>query len=96
MIRTSILLSATVLILLLFGLLNRLYFLAPWRRILFSHCGGSIAFFTGVVGLNLIAATHAINRKILLKDTGRKLSHFDNQLHAERPDGLPPFLSERH
>ena len=96
MIRTSILVSATVLILLMFGLMTRLGFLAPSRRILFLHCGGSIAFFTGVLGLNLFAATHAINRKILLKDTGRKLSHFDNQLQAERPDGLPPFLSESY
>lgn len=96
MIRTSILLSATVLVLLLFGLMSRLEFLAPSRRILFSHCGGSIAFFTGVLGLNLFAATHAINRKILLKDTGRKLSHFDNHLQAGRPEGLPPFLSESH
>jgi len=96
MIRTSILLSATVLMLLLFGLMSRLDFLAAWRRILFPHCGGSIALFMSVLGLNLFAATHAINRKILLKDTGRKLSHFDNHLQAEGLEGLPPFLSERH
>jgi hypothetical protein len=95
MIRTSILLSATALILVLFGLMSRLEFLAPWRRILFSHCGGSIAFFAGALGLNLFAATHAINRKLLLKDTGRKLIHFDNHLQAEGPEGLPPLFTGR-
>lgn len=94
MIRHSLFLTVTALILVLFGLMNRLGFLAPWRRVLFAHCGGSIALFTGVLGVNLFAATHAINRKILLKDTGRKLSHFDNQLQAGGPEGLPPFLGE--
>lgn len=35
-----------------------------------------------------------VNRKLLVKDTGRKLSHLDNQLQAEGTDGLPPFLKE--
>jgi hypothetical protein len=40
------------------------------------------------LGLNLFAATLAINRKILLKDTVRKLSHFDNQFQSEGTDRL--------
>ncbi len=95
MIRNSLFLSATALILLIFGLMKRLDFLAASKKLLFLHCGGSIAVFLGVLGLNLFAATLAINRKILLKDTGRKLSHFDNQLQAEGHEGLPPFLTER-
>lgn len=94
MIRNSLFISATVLILVLFGLMNRLDFLAASKKALFVHCGGSIALFIGALGLNLLAAALAINRKILLKDTGRKLSHFDNQLQAEGPEGLPPFLTE--
>jgi hypothetical protein len=94
-IRTSLFLSATILLLVLFGLMSRLTFLAAWKRALFSHCGSSIAIFIAILGLNLFAATLAINRKILLKDTGRKLSHFDNQLQAGGPEGLPPFLAER-
>lgn len=95
MIRNCLFLSATALLLVVFGLAYRLQFLAPWKRVLFFHCGASIAFFLGVLGLNLFAATLAINRKILLKDTGRKLSHFDNQLQAGSPEGLPHFLLER-
>ena len=95
MIRNCLFLSATALLPIVFGLANRLEFLAPWKRPLFLHCGASIAFFLGVLGLNLFAATLAMNRKILLKDTGRKLSHFDNQLQAGSSEGLPPFLLER-
>ena len=94
MIRSSLFVSATALILVLFGLVSRLDFLASSKKALFVHCGGSIAFFITTIGLNLFAATLAINRKILLKDTGRKLSHFDNQLQAGGPEGLPPFLVE--
>jgi len=54
-----------------------------------------MAIFIAVLGVNLFAAALAINRKILLKDTGRKLSHFDNQMHAGSPEGLPPFFAER-
>jgi hypothetical protein len=94
-IRQSLFISATVLILVIFGLMSRLNFLAASKKVLLLHCGISLAIFIGTLGLNLFAALLAINRKVLLKDTGRKLSHFDNQLQAERPEGLPPFLTER-
>lgn len=95
MIRNSLFISATALILLLFGLMSRLHFLAASKKALFLHCGASMAVFIGTLGLNLFAAVLAINRKILLKDTGRKLSHFDNQMQAETPEGLPRFLTGR-
>ena len=95
MIRNSIFITATVLVLVVFGLMKRLAFLAPMKRALFAHCAVSMAVFIALVGLNFFAAVLAINRKILLKDTGRKLSHFDNQLQAGGPEGLPPFLTER-
>jgi hypothetical protein len=94
MIRNSLFISTTALILVVFGLMSRLDFLAESKKVLFLHCGASIAVFMGVLGVNLFAALLAINRKILLKDTGRKLSHFDNQLQAGGPEGLPPFLTE--
>ncbi len=95
MIRNSILVATTLVALGLFGLMKRLAFLAPAKLAVWSHCGGSVELFVTALGLNLFAAALAINRKILLKDTGRKLSHFDNQLQAQGPDGLTPFLLER-
>jgi len=95
MIRNSLFISATFLILVVFALMRRLDFLAASKRALFLHCGMTMAIFFAVLALNLFAATLAINRKILLKDTGRKLSHFDNQIQAEGPEGLPPILAGR-
>ena len=95
MIRSSLFISTSLLVVGLMGLLHRLNFLAPWRRELFAHCGGTIATYVGILGLNLFAATLAINRKLFLKDTGRKLSHFDNQLQAGGPESLPPFFEAR-
>lgn len=95
MIRSSLFVSVILLLLVLFGLMNRLEFLAPSKRSLLNHCGGSIALYTSALGVNLFAATLGINRKIFLKDTGRKLSHFDNQLQAGGPEPLPPFTGEK-
>ncbi len=96
MIRNSLFISATALILVLFGLMDRVAFLASAKHLLFLHCGASIAGFIFLLGLNLFAAALAINRKIHLKDTGRKLSHFDNQLQTEGPESLGhPFGEAR-
>jgi hypothetical protein len=93
MIRNSLFASATLVSLGVFGLISRLDFLAPYKKALFLHCGGSLAFFLGTFGLNLFAAALGINRKLLLKDTGRKLSHFDKQLTGTN-DIVPQFLEE--
>ena len=95
MIRNSLFITGTLLALVLLVLAKRLQFLAPMKQILFTHCGTDLVIFVGLLGLNLFAASLAINRKILLKDTGRKLSHFDNQLQTTGPEGLPPFVTER-
>jgi len=94
MMRNSFFVTTVALVLAVVMLLRRLTFLAIYKHVLFAHCAANIAIFLGVLGVNLFAATLAINRKILLKDTGRKLSHLDNQLQMEGPGGLPPFLKE--
>jgi hypothetical protein len=95
MIRNSLFIATTMLVLVLFGLIERLGFLAPAKAVLLFHCGASMAIFVGTLGVNLFAAALAINRKLLLKDTGRKLSHFDNQLQSEGVDSLPRLFQEK-
>jgi hypothetical protein len=87
--------SATALILVLFGPMSRLDSLPATKKALFLHCGASMAIFSGILGPNLFAPALAINRKVMLQDTGRKLSHFDDQMQAESPEVLRPFLVER-
>lgn len=96
MIRNSLFISTIVMCVALFELLDRLHFLAPYKKTLFVNCGASLALFFGALGLNLFAGILAINRKFLLKDTGRKLSHVDKQLQAEGAEILPRFLGETH
>ena len=82
MIRSASFLSVTLLILIAFVLFDRLTFLAPQKKLLFSHCGLTITLYLAILALNLFAAALTVNRKLLLKDTGRKLSHFDNHLQT--------------
>lgn len=93
-IRNSLFASATLLCAALFGLLSRLTFIAPYKKALFLHCGGSLALFAVALGLNLFAAALAINRKFFLKDTGKKLAHLDKHLQSGDNDIIPQFLQE--
>ncbi len=87
MIRSASFLSLVGVILTAFVFFDRLTFLAPQKKSLFSHCGASVAFYLFIFALNLFAAALTINRKLLLKDTGRKLSHFDNHLQTVNSTG---------
>jgi hypothetical protein len=95
-IRNSLFVSATGLMLVILGLASRLDFLASSRKVLFLHCGRDMALYAVVLGVNLFSATLAINRKLLLKDTGRKLSHFDNQTQAGDSESPAPDVAETH
>ena len=94
MIRNSLFVSATLLCLALLEFMSRLAFLAPYKKALLLHCGGSLALYLCTLGLNLFPATLAINRKSLLKDTGRKLSHFDKYLQAGGREDVSRFFEE--
>ena len=95
MIRNSLFISATLLCLTVLGLMDRLHFLAPSKKLLFLHCGPSLALFFAILGFNLFSAALAVNRKLLLKDTGRKLSHLDKQLQAASSEDITRSLGER-
>jgi uncharacterized membrane protein YhaH (DUF805 family) len=96
MIRRALFLSLTVMMLIGFILFDRLTFLAPQKRLLFSHCCVGIGIYLTILALNLFAAALTINRKLLLKDTGRKLSHFDKHLQAANLPGNSNPLAEVH
>ena len=94
MIRSALFLSLIVMIVIAFVLFDRLTFLAPQKTLLFSHCGVSIGVYLSILALNLFAAALTINRKLFLKDTGRKLSHFDKHLQAANVPGSANPLEE--
>jgi len=96
LIRRALFLSLMLMVLIAFALFDRLTFLAPQRMLLLSHCGVSVGLYLAILALNLFAAALTINRKLLLKDTGRKLSHFDKHLQAVNSPGSSNLLGEVH
>ena len=91
MIANAIFAATGITLALVFFLANELRFLIPYRLLLLHQCGKSSLLFSAVLLLNLTALLFAIGRRFFLKDTGRKLAHFDRELNAGRTP-MPPHL----
>ena len=77
MIANSAFLAAMVLVLLVFFLMDQLAFLAPYKRLILHEYLWVIVWSLVAVFVNLFAHFYAVNRRLFLKDTGRKLAHVD-------------------
>ncbi len=82
MIANTVFATIAILMAVGFWLLGELKFLIPYRHILIHQYGGVILLWIAVLFVNVFAGVYAIQRKFFLKDTGRKLSHVDNQALA--------------
>ena len=91
MISNALLASTGITLALLFLLLGQLRFLIPYRSLLIHHYGTAILLCVAVLFVNLTAALFTFGRRFFLKDTGRKLAHFDRELNAGRTP-MPPHL----
>lgn len=76
---------------LLFFLISQLRFLLFYRAMLIYHYGPTILLYPTVLFINLTAAVFSLGRRFFLKDTGRKLAHFDREINAGRTP-MPPHL----
>ena len=85
-------LAALTLFLLAAWLAGELSFLAPHKAQLFREHGVLISAGALLVFLNLCAAYYAVARWVFLRDTGRKLTHADQQLATD--DGVHQELRE--
>jgi hypothetical protein len=77
---------------LVFFLTNELRFLIPYRSLLVHQYGAAILVYTAVLFVNLTGFLSTLARRFFLKDTGRKLAHFDRELNA----GRTPMPSHLH
>jgi len=91
MISNALLASTGITLALLFLLLGQLRFLIPYRLLLIHHYGTTILLCVAVLFVNLTAALFTLGRRFFLKDTGRKLAHFDRELNSGRTQ-MPPHL----
>jgi hypothetical protein len=89
----SAFLAAMVLLVGGFLLLDQLTVLSRYRRVLLHDYLWVITGFLAVVFVNLAALFYLVSRRVLLKDTGRKLAHVEKQLQT--PDTIVRDLSAR-
>ena len=82
MIANTALLAALTVFLLAAWLAGELSVLAPYKVALFHLHGQFILGTALLVFLHLCAAYYALARWLFLRDTGRKLTHVDQQLIA--------------
>jgi hypothetical protein len=94
LIANALFVAAVIMLALVFFLARALRFLVPYRYLLIHHYAASISLFAAVLFLNLTAAAFAVGRRFFLKDTGRKLAHFDRELNAGRTP-MPAHLAQK-
>lgn len=63
-------------------LLQECNFLIPYRTLLVERYGRVIAIFAVALFFNLYALIYLFVRKLLLKETGKKLAHIEKQLRS--------------
>ena len=74
---------ATVIFLALaFTLMGQLRFLIPWRALLWHEYWRGILFYCFLLFTNILGLTIWVERKLWLRDTGRKLKHLDQEIHS--------------
>ena len=97
MVANALVITIALLLALGFWLLGELRFLVPYRNALLREYGSLLLVWLGILFLNVFSAVYAIQRKLFLKDTGRKLFHVDQQVIAGHSPLPPPELhEERH
>jgi len=82
MVRSSAFISLTVVVAGVVWLLGELSFLAPYRVAIVRHYGYLIAWFLCLFAVNLFGLILMVNRRLFLRDTGRKLAHVEKQLRT--------------
>jgi hypothetical protein len=94
MIANILLITIAILLALGFWLMGELKFLVPYKLVLWRAYATPILTYVGILFVNVFAAAFVLIRKFFLKDTGRKLSHLDKQLHVGQTEMPAPWLDE--
>jgi hypothetical protein len=92
MIQNTAFLAALTTFLLAAWLAGELIFLAPYKALLFRRHGVVIGVGTLLVFVHLSAFYYALARWLFLRDTGRKLTHVDQQISTA--EGIHPDVRE--
>jgi hypothetical protein len=94
MIANVLLITIAVLLALAFWLMGELKFFVPYKLILWRAYATPILVYVAVLAVNVFATAFVLIRKLFLKDTGRKLTHLDKQLHVGQTELPAPWLDQ--
>jgi hypothetical protein len=91
---TNVFFATTILFMAVgFFLLDQCRFLIPYKFLLIERYGATILLFAAVLFINIYAGVYFGVRKLLLKETGRKLAHVEKQLRTGQ--SISEELTER-
>jgi uncharacterized membrane protein YphA (DoxX/SURF4 family) len=94
MIANVLLITIAILLALSFWLMGELRIFVTYKLVLWREYMTPILAYVGILSVNVFAFVFVLIRKFFLKDTGRKLSHLDKQLHAGQTDVPAPWFEE--
>jgi hypothetical protein len=94
MIANAILITIAFLLAYGFWLMGELKFMAAYKTVLFHAYGGWICGSVIILFFNVFGAILLLQRKFLLKNTGRKLSHLDRQFQVGQIEMPAPSREE--
>jgi hypothetical protein len=94
MIANALIITIALLLALVFWLMGELKFFTPYKLVLWREYATSILTYVALLSVNVFAAAFVFIRKFFLKDTGRKLSHLDKQLHTGATEVPAPWFEE--
>ena len=94
MIANALLLTVAFMLAYGFWLMDQLKFMAPYRTVLFHGYATVIFTSAAILFSNIFGAVLLLERKFLLKDTGRKLSHLDRQFQVGQTEMPAPIVDE--
>ena len=82
MIANAVFVATLIFLSLGFWSMHELHFLVPWRNLILHSYLKSIAYYSALLFANILGLTIWIERKLFLRDTGRKLKHLDREIHS--------------
>lgn len=93
MIANAVFVATLVFLALIFWMSHEFVFLTPWRVLILHSYLKSIGLYCGLLFINILGLTIWIERKFFLRDTGRKLRHFDQEIHTGKSELSAEILS---
>ena len=96
MIANVLLITIAILLALGFWLMGELKFVAAYKAVLLHAYGEWICTSAAILFFNIFGVVLLLQRKFLLKNTGRKLSHLDRQFQGGQIEMPAPSRNEEY